>query len=500
MIVVTSAYASVDAAAVNLFGLGEVTNITDVGTNDDTMNVSHDAEVVDRSSSSMTWHRYVVTALCGVGAVGNALTVVVLSRHRGVRRARNDQETAVYCGMVAMAFADTMFCLAMLPRGFIPDSMVAFVNGQPRFQLAYQLYSTGLVTTSALLGSWLVVATAGIRYIGICHPFRARALVNFRSTVATILSITAACIVCNLPSFWVFDVIIMPPLPAEVSAGNNSRESTTSSHQSDVLHVLDLGPFSHRTPAGYAFLWLRGLFGLFLPLGLLVFFNVGLINALRMSEQFTDRCARSHDVAEAAPSVGRSNGGDVYDDDDADVVYRRPSGLRDRTNVLLNRTASDGRQVHRCKSVAANYAARQRLQANDWLKDMHRRHHVNQIQRGRRWCSDRNMMHPASRACVIVEPPPPPPFPVSGRMKMSHVRRRNYSSAKNWLTAVLVLIVLFFLVLVFPSDLLDFASHIYTVIGGANPETLIAARPVTNLLQVGNSRLSFLRDNTYGSF
>jgi hypothetical protein len=48
------------------------------------------------------------------------------------------------------------------------------------------------------------------------------------------------------------------------------------------------------------------------------------------------------------------------------------------------------------------------------------------------------------------------------------------------------LIVIFFLILVFPSDLLDFASHIYTKIGGADPETLIAARPVTNLLQVGN--------------
>jgi len=430
--------------------------------NDDVSTMSGNPDVGDdlTSPSSSTWHQVVVSVLCGIGAIGNALTVVVLSRQRGVRQARNDQKTAAYCGMVAMAFADTMFCLSLLPRGFIPDGSLAFVNGRPRLQLAYQLYSTGFVTTSALLGSWFVVATAGIRYIGICHPFRARALVNFRSTKLTILLITAACIVGNLPSFWFYDIIFLPltlppssTLSVEVVTGSNGSVSSQTGNdrsfgdepEPDVLHVLDLGLFSYRTSAGYAFLWLRGIFGLFIPLVLLVFFNVNLISALRMSEQFTTKHTRSQ--VDGQTRIPRRDSGDGLG------PFRRS-----KSETHTGCTVSSACECPHCKRNLNTTTS----PANQPLQ----------------WCCHRQSAMDVSGAVA------PSSLRVSNWMKITNRHRGKSTAANHWLTSVLVLSVLFFVVLVFPSDLLDFASHLYTVVGGSNRESLIAARPVTNLLQV----------------
>ncbi len=198
--------------------------------------------------------------ICSFGILGNLLIIIILTRHR-VRRSVGGQEKVVHIGFFAMAVSDMLFCFCALPRAFIDEHSVILPNGS--FRMFYQLYSTGLLTTFSLTGTWLIVVTAGIRYIGICHPFQARSLVSSAGIYTTIASVLVICICGNLPSFW---IITAKPLAPGVS-------------------FMDLGPFSHFHTRGMVFMCARTVCGMFLPGLLLVYFNVRLLVALGESSR-----------------------------------------------------------------------------------------------------------------------------------------------------------------------------------------------------------------------
>jgi len=125
-----------------------------------------------------------------------------------------------------------------------------------------KIYSTGLISTFGLISTWLIVVTAAMRYIVICHPFSAPRG-DYTSHVRSYIAITLTyviCTLCNVPSFFLF----------------NAR--TMVVHNETKL-LIDLGPFSHDTTAGLVFHWMKEVMTIFVPGPLLCFFNIRLLQA-----------------------------------------------------------------------------------------------------------------------------------------------------------------------------------------------------------------------------
>jgi len=202
--------------------------------------------------------------------------------------------------------------------------------------------------------------------------------------MSVLVLVMLTCVLFNLPTFWMFKVEVM-----------HSPNETT-------LYLLDLGHFSHQTPNGQAFLWLRTALGIFAPLCLLVFFNSRLIVALQHSDKF--------------------------------------------------------RRVTSSQSCSAPLARR------------------------RYACSGGGKSHVSSS-----------PFDKREESLRSHNRLSQPSprSAKSGLTTVLVFIIIFFVLLVFPSEIMDFVSHLTGLIS-PDPEAFMVARIITNILQVSNFSFNFL--------
>lgn len=329
-------------------------------------------------------HGYIVLVICFCGAVGNALTIAVLTRQR-MRRTVSANETVVYYGLVLLSVTDFLFCLSVLPRAVVADGNIFHERGG--FSMTYQLYCTGFITTLSLTSTWLIVVTAAVRYVGICHPLRARYLVSRRVVVTSLVAVVLLCVLVNLPTFWMHRVV-------DLSLGEVGN--VTSS-----LYLIDLGEFSHETSKGYAFLWARMILAIFVPLLLLLYFNSCLIAALHRSDRFRRG---------SFPSSGR----------------RSRAGSR------------------RCCRGGSNGDTAEGGEEKEGIIRTH------------------STAEPSTRV-----------------------------SAKNRLTTVLVFIVLFFVLLVYPCEILDFLSHL-TGIVHPDPEAFMIARLVTNVLQVSNFSFNFL--------
>ncbi len=210
--------------------------------------------------------------ICAFGILGNLMIIIVLTRHR-VRRAVVGQEKVVHVGFMVMAISDMLFCVSALPRAFVHEQTLILQGGT--FTFYYQLYSTGLIAMFCLTSTWLVVVTAGIRYVGICHPLRARYLVSSSGIYLTISCVTVLCVLGNLPSFWLVQADALAP----------------------GLYLMDLGPFSHVHTRGMIYLCLRATLGMFVPGVLLIYFNVRLMMALKDSNRL-----HSNSVRRAAPA------------------------------------------------------------------------------------------------------------------------------------------------------------------------------------------------------
>jgi len=129
--------------------------------------------------------------------------------------------------------------------------------------LLLQIYSTGFISTFGLISTWLIVVTAAMRYIVICHPFsapRGHYTSHARTYLAIFLTYTL-CTVGNVPSFLFFKARLI------------SEPNSTN------FLLIDLGEFSHDKIPGLAFHWLKAAMTIFVPGALLSFFNIRLIQA-----------------------------------------------------------------------------------------------------------------------------------------------------------------------------------------------------------------------------
>ena len=114
-----------------------------------------------------------------------------------------------------------------------------------------------------MISTWLTIAMASSRYIAICHPLRARFVIDMRFTTLTTVGIIIGSISANIPRLWKDRVVTM------ACVGNWTAYYTAPGSLTGLHHKI--------------YLWFYFLASAVIPLILLTTCNIYLIKALKKS-------------------------------------------------------------------------------------------------------------------------------------------------------------------------------------------------------------------------
>nr|AKQ63013.1 orphan G-protein coupled receptor 2 [Platynereis dumerilii] len=246
---------------------------------------TEELNVLDRITDVMDV--IVTPAFCFIGVVGNIVNLAVLLKSRAqLRNADVERNSGTTLGLVLLSVSDLLFCLTICPRVFINLSAHMALFPNRGFNLLYQTYGTALVTTFLLTSTWITVAMAMLRYLAICHPLCMRKVdANKLSKLSYILAATfSACF--NLPAFWEYRIE-----PFDLFG--------------DTQYLIDLGFFSTQHNRGKAFIWLRAIFGIFIPAAMMTFCYLSLALALKRSWRMRRECYVSRDTSRHSNRITR---------------------------------------------------------------------------------------------------------------------------------------------------------------------------------------------------
>lgn len=155
----------------------------------------------------------VIGAVCGLGLLGNALNLLVLT-HRSIKASMERLERSGHRGMIALATSDLCLCLVLLPYAFV-DRNVADAQSMT-FDLVYTVYGVGVINTFIMTSTWLAVYMAVSRYLAIVHPLLARSLLGGTTFTYLSFAVIFLCSVAfNVPRFLLYTIA---PLDCLVSS------------------------------------------------------------------------------------------------------------------------------------------------------------------------------------------------------------------------------------------------------------------------------------------
>jgi hypothetical protein len=143
--------------------------------------------------TSLNWHLngVMTAAVTGLGLVGNALTVMVLTRRT--------MHTSTNCFLTALAIWDSVVLLMSL----LLMSLAAFVPAFQRDALPYvivYLYPVALVAQTITV--WLTVSFTVERYIAVCHPLQAASMCTIQRAHIVIVVIAIVSVLYNTPRWF----------------------------------------------------------------------------------------------------------------------------------------------------------------------------------------------------------------------------------------------------------------------------------------------------------
>lgn len=304
---------------------------------------------------------------------------------------------------------------------------------------------------------------AAERYIAVCHPLRARKLISLRRTRASILLVFVVCALTTIPIFLEREIV-------EVTCDDGRK-------------VYKLEERSQRSVKLRRILWAI-LFD-FIPCAALVYFNLCLIVQIHKAKKLRDRMTPKHSIilytsrgtktstqrlspTKNAIFSGKSNG--IY-------VQRMEFNQIRPSSSSSDATDNKGRSSYDThKNGAREYGK------------------FNGFSNYREKCSRSSCgpsTHSTDNNIMLAKDSRPVrrgENSSSAKKLSSGIKRRPSDSALNSVTATLVAVVLFFLVLVSPSELLKF-SVAYTQADDLQKQTV---KYVTNFMQVLNFSLNFV--------
>ena len=207
---------------------------------------------------------------CTFGIVGNMINLLVLTRKQ-LQSSMDRLEKSAHFGLVALAVSDAIFCLLGLVNVLIPEKLL-FTSVDLIAAVYFKIYAQPILNIFLLSSTWLTVVMAVGRYLAICWPLHARSFISLRGTCVAITSVFVVSVVANLPFFWKYDVLAhdCPSLPG----GATIRCQ---------CYIQTIGPLTRNKSLKFAYSIVWATIGTFIPVVILAFCNVRLIQALRHS-------------------------------------------------------------------------------------------------------------------------------------------------------------------------------------------------------------------------
>ncbi len=195
--------------------------------------------------------------------------ISVLSRRRMQAGTDSSSERAAFMGLIALAVSDLCFCASAFPKAFLRTQATTYRQGD--FTLYFLMYESYFLNSFSKISTWLTVIMAVSRYVAICHPLHARIFVHAKTTASAIIANFIIWLLLEIPECYTYtySVQVCP------------RES---------YYFVDTGPFVTNAGLNVIFKYLWFVTGFIVPLCILAFCNVHLIQALRASVRMRKDC------------------------------------------------------------------------------------------------------------------------------------------------------------------------------------------------------------------
>jgi len=200
------------------------------------------------SRMRLTINDVVLPVIFSLGIIGNVLNAILLIRSRECisssasskkKRNRSDGGTGheAYCpttfersaaiGLIALTSSDLAFCLFGFGR-------VLFTSTPADWRLwtiigvYFSAYRGALLNLCLFTSTWMIVLVSFERYLAVCHPFRACAVVRVHRTVAAHLVVVAVSVAVNVPLFLRHTVATSCSPPRRMSINTLPSFATTA--------------------------------------------------------------------------------------------------------------------------------------------------------------------------------------------------------------------------------------------------------------------------------
>lgn len=197
--------------------------------------------------------------VCCIGFLGNILNIVVFTKKKKSTGGMDDMENCSTVVLLALAASDMLFCLTVFPVVFQDPRKKSYQHTD--FMLFYNLYSNTIISVFILSSTLLTVLVAVMRFLAICHPFRARRVITVKRSVLAIGILFLFSVAFNLPSLWQRKTIHCMHNYVKIINNDSADDS--------FMYIQKI-------------LW--AIVGNFIPLLILFFCNIHLIRAIRSSE------------------------------------------------------------------------------------------------------------------------------------------------------------------------------------------------------------------------
>ena len=214
--------------------------------------------------------RIFVPIVCLFGILGNALTLLILTRKK-LQKSCDGSERTVHMGLFSLCCSDLLVCICLLPHGLLAYSSF-FESRHITFTIVYRVYGSALANTFILTSTWCTVNMAASRYMAIVHPIKTRPLVSPTGTKISYFLVFTICMAFNVPRFF------MEKISRIVCPDGSERFYTEPSY------------FHKNEGARTVFMWVYFVVGIFIPLATLAVCNIGLVKALIKSARLRKQC------------------------------------------------------------------------------------------------------------------------------------------------------------------------------------------------------------------
>ena len=188
-------------------------------------------------------------------------------------------EKGALIGMVALALSDFSLCLVTLSGKYLLEDSIYYTKKTPSF--FFTMYGTYIENTLIKTSTWFTVIMAVGRYLAVCYPLKARQRMRPLHTALAIISSAVCWISFYLPLLWTLRVV-------EIHCPTQKLLFITTGKYVEQKQL--------RKYLTYA--WTG--FGFLIPVCVLAYCNMKLIQSLRLSRQLrlqsNNHLARQRDL------------------------------------------------------------------------------------------------------------------------------------------------------------------------------------------------------------